>query len=619
MNNQGWLGQFSSNSNTRNELSPHESFDVLSLISSPGAITEIGQRFYECHSESSCYTLQGSVSIVQSNCHSSGPSPHTIVVNERNINTTNQNMPLRLTPPTSNSSDPLVITSGVENDVLEGHSADGRHIPCKRKASENAFRGLYVGESSSSAFQTENSKRQAIPSQDSGNSILNIFTPYTNPPIVSHQEQSEVRVGTGILGAVSSMQQTFNEARQAERFHGNAHLQTAANIEGFLPSSTFSTTTINSQFQLPSQPTLFSQYGPCANLSLGQVPFIATPSAQPFVHIPNSLENLQSSPQVDTTRSRVGVAATYLAYAGNGSHTLGPSENLRNMPRITTLTPETGRRNWAHNATNLSFVNGNANFAANIASTHNASGSRTQLSRAPTRVPQHNLAEQYAQRLSGIATPVSLQSPGQSSYNPLVTNTSAASRAMGISLGGGNARTETLSRSGMGTRLESLASRYPRVHTARRRNRLVAEVQNSLVFLPRGGSLCFEDLMIQSMLANFPEENDLHDDMRLDVDNMSYEELLSLEEQIGNVCIGVSEKSVMTLLRRQKYESITVETQAIDEPCCICQEEYVDGEDLGNLDCGHNFHFSCIKQWLVLKNTCPICKMTALAVTNQDH
>ncbi|PAL64509.1 hypothetical protein CEJ83_20840 [Acinetobacter baumannii] len=48
------------------------------------------------------------------------------------------------------------------------------------------------------------------------------------------------------------------------------------------------------------------------------------------------------------------------------------------------------------------------------------------------------------------------------------------------------------------------------------------------------------------------------------------------------------------------------------EPCCICQEEYTDGDDLGVLDCGHNFHTDCIKLWLMRKNLCPICKTTAL-------
>lgn len=42
------------------------------------------------------------------------------------------------------------------------------------------------------------------------------------------------------------------------------------------------------------------------------------------------------------------------------------------------------------------------------------------------------------------------------------------------------------------------------------------------------------------------------------------------------------------------------------------QEEYVVGESIGTLDCGHDFHSHCIKQWLRQKNTCPICKMTGI-------
>ena len=44
----------------------------------------------------------------------------------------------------------------------------------------------------------------------------------------------------------------------------------------------------------------------------------------------------------------------------------------------------------------------------------------------------------------------------------------------------------------------------------------------------------------------------------------------------------------------------------------VFQEEYVEGDELGKLDCGHDFYSTCIKQWLSHKNLCPICKNTAL-------
>jgi hypothetical protein len=43
------------------------------------------------------------------------------------------------------------------------------------------------------------------------------------------------------------------------------------------------------------------------------------------------------------------------------------------------------------------------------------------------------------------------------------------------------------------------------------------------------------------------------------------------------------------------------------------QEEYKNEDDIGSLDCGHDYHTDCIKQWLMHKNLCPICKTTGLA------
>ncbi|CAA6672559.1 unnamed protein product [Spirodela intermedia] len=100
--------------------------------------------------------------------------------------------------------------------------------------------------------------------------------------------------------------------------------------------------------------------------------------------------------------------------------------------------------------------------------------------------------------------------------------------------------------------------------------------------------------------------HDRHQDMRLDIDNMSYEELLALEERIGNVSTGLGEDTVHKNLKQRKYVSSAAARQ---NPA----EDYADGEDLGLLACGHDFHASCVGRWLVQKNVCPICKETALS------
>lgn len=108
------------------------------------------------------------------------------------------------------------------------------------------------------------------------------------------------------------------------------------------------------------------------------------------------------------------------------------------------------------------------------------------------------------------------------------------------------------------------------------------------------------------------EVYDVHRDLRLDVDNMSYEELLALEEHIGNVNTGLSEFTILRHMKQRKYFCFFEGLSPDLEPCCICQEEYINADDIGTLKCGHDFHSKCIKEWLMLKNLCPICKTTGL-------
>ncbi|CAI9784232.1 unnamed protein product [Fraxinus pennsylvanica] len=113
---------------------------------------------------------------------------------------------------------------------------------------------------------------------------------------------------------------------------------------------------------------------------------------------------------------------------------------------------------------------------------------------------------------------------------------------------------------------------------------------------------------------------DQHRDMRLDVDRMTYEELLALEEQIGIVGTGLSEEDIQNRLKTRTFSSLATclnhkKAAQVDQQsnfCVICQVDFQDQENVGTLNCGHEYHVDCIKKWLLMKNTCPICKSKAL-------
>ncbi|KAI5418072.1 probable E3 ubiquitin-protein ligase HIP1 isoform X2 [Lathyrus oleraceus] len=70
-------------------------------------------------------------------------------------------------------------------------------------------------------------------------------------------------------------------------------------------------------------------------------------------------------------------------------------------------------------------------------------------------------------------------------------------------------------------------------------------------------------------------------------------------------------------IRKAISGKIFEETSQIKELCCICQEEYMNGEECGKLDCEHYFHMKCIKKWLTEKNMCPLCKCMGLAFVDE--
>ncbi|KAL1914482.1 uncharacterized protein VTP21DRAFT_8865 [Calcarisporiella thermophila] len=53
---------------------------------------------------------------------------------------------------------------------------------------------------------------------------------------------------------------------------------------------------------------------------------------------------------------------------------------------------------------------------------------------------------------------------------------------------------------------------------------------------------------------------------------------------------------------------ITAAQVAKGVECPVCQEVYTEGEKVLKLPCEHVYHGECIREWLKINNTCPICR-----------
>ncbi|XP_045802785.1 probable E3 ubiquitin-protein ligase ZFP1 [Trifolium pratense] len=117
---------------------------------------------------------------------------------------------------------------------------------------------------------------------------------------------------------------------------------------------------------------------------------------------------------------------------------------------------------------------------------------------------------------------------------------------------------------------------------------------------------------------------DPHRELRLDIEGMSYEDLLALGERIGNVNTGASEEIITSQLKTKLYTPnfLSIDLNELppedheSDTCIICQDEFKYRDNIGTIQCGHEFHADCISEWLMLKNECPICKSEA--ITKKD-
>lgn len=425
-----------------------------------------------------------------------------------------------------------------------------RHFPCKRKAAE-----LSVGQSSSSnIFQNPN--------------------PVNNLPTDQIIPRLGLSVGNEIENTRRNVRIRINNSRQQE-----------PPLNLLTPNPSLRLNTVD----LRSPPVTLT---PGNSNSLSQ-------ESQPVLRAPPLRRNMHGSSRWNRNRS---------------------SDNSRTMPTNISdhplfVPPQTGI-NWNLNSGGISDAASSTPVPAPSSIVPNLPINRV----SPPHYPSRRLSEILRRSLLS-----SMESGGGGGLSgnlfsrvPPAVGTSETGIPPGVGIPGhSHHRHHLLPHSRSSNRLVDGAFGFPYlarnvVAGSEGRGRLVSEIRNVLDLIRRGEGLRFEDVMIldQSVLYGMADIHDRHRDMRLDIDNMSYEELLALEERIGNVNTGLTEENISSCLKQKSYL-----TEADVEPCCICQEEYKNGDDLGGLKCGHDFHTSCIKQWLLQKNLCPVCKSAAFGTS----
>jgi hypothetical protein len=70
---------------------------------------------------------------------------------------------------------------------------------------------------------------------------------------------------------------------------------------------------------------------------------------------------------------------------------------------------------------------------------------------------------------------------------------------------------------------------------------------------------------------------------------------------------------IINTFRRTSSADDEVIGEELDNRCAICLSLLEEGDRIGDLECGHMFHTTCLKPWLQRKNQCPLCLCDGVA------
>lgn len=148
------------------------------------------------------------------------------------------------------------------------------------------------------------------------------------------------------------------------------------------------------------------------------------------------------------------------------------------------------------------------------------------------------------------------------------------------------------------------------MHMSEAENRL-NERQMIMMALNQGGGAsqaqAEEERLLQRAIEESKNDAQAADPDNPDVDRMTYEQLMEMGDNAGQVSRGYSQVEIDRIRSRVWMHGRTKE-----ESCLICMENFTSGKKIKALKCGHEYDSSCIDEWLLKEKRCPVCSQPPL-------
>ncbi|XP_059285971.1 probable E3 ubiquitin-protein ligase ZFP1 [Lycium ferocissimum] len=123
----------------------------------------------------------------------------------------------------------------------------------------------------------------------------------------------------------------------------------------------------------------------------------------------------------------------------------------------------------------------------------------------------------------------------------------------------------------------------------------------------------------------------LDDDLEDDMDDQTENEEDDMDNQAENEADDQKENEEEVILEyfKTRIHRVAASKEGVNNPAetvevvdrgpadisAICQAEFEHEEIIGTLRCGHEYHTDCIKQWLLRKKDCPMCRASVFPFT----